>query len=184
MSKISFQFGRTASVCALSAALVLIMAGCESKPQPAPVTQAAVEKYSTTTTLQGLVTGDAGAVKSGIVKAISDKGDVLASVELGSNSRYNLELPGGTILPLLLTYYPEGDAGEAQRMSVAVVHATLSKYDINPSSTRIAKKAKQLGGYTHKNLVRAAEETGIVPADNKTTAGFRGDPTTQYGGWH
>ncbi len=69
-------------------------------------------------------------------------------------------------------------------MMAAVVHTGASKYDINQLSTRIAKQAKAMGGYTHKNLVQAAESTGTVPASNKTTAGFHGDPTTQYGGWH
>jgi hypothetical protein len=51
-------------------------------------------------------------------------------------------------------------------------------------TTSIAKKAQALGGYTHANMVQAAEDTAKVPDANKTTAGFRGDPTTQYGGWH
>lgn len=41
-----------------------------------------------------------------------------------------------------------------------------------------------MGGYTRANLVRAAEETVHVPDANKTSTGWRGDPTTQYGGWH
>jgi hypothetical protein len=51
-------------------------------------------------------------------------------------------------------------------------------------TTFIAKKAKTLGCYNHANMVRAAEDTASVPDSNKTTEEFRGDPTTQYGGWH
>jgi hypothetical protein len=51
-------------------------------------------------------------------------------------------------------------------------------------TTAIAKKAQSMGGYNHANMVRAAEGTIAVPDANKTTEGFRGDPTTQYGGWH
>lgn len=161
----------------------LALPGCDSKPAPA-ISTASPEKYAAATTLQGLVTRDSGPVKSGLIKAFSEQGELLASVELNGTPRYSLELPAGTRLPIVLNYLPDVNAGEAQRMQAVVVHSTVSKYDINPSSTRIAKQAKALGGYSHKNLVRAAEETGIVPADNKTTAGFRGDPTTQYGGWH
>lgn len=174
---------RVAIGCLLSAPLLLMM-GCEPKPQPAAVAKAAVEKYASATVLQGLVTGDGGPLKTGIVKALSEKGELIASTELAGDARYQLEIPAGTQLPLLLTYFPDANAPADKRMLAAAIHASLSKYDINPSSTRIAKQAKALGGYNHKNLVRAAEETGIVPADNKTTAGFRGDPTTQYGGWH
>jgi len=30
----------------------------------------------------------------------------------------------------------------------------------------------------------AADSTVGVPDANKTSTGFRGDPTKQYGGWH
>lgn len=171
----------------LSALLVSggLLAACDSKPASSPVAaKPALEKYQSVAELQGLVRDDNGPVKTGIVKALSEKGDLLASVALEDSPRYNLELPAGTALPVILAYYPSIDAGDDQRMIAVAVHANASKYDINPLSTRIAKQAKAMGGYTHSNLVRAAEETGTVPADNKTTAGFRGDPTTQYGGWH
>ncbi len=183
MNRTHAKLYRAAIGCLLSVAPIL-MAGCESKPQPAVVANVVVKKYSTATILQGLVAADGGPVKMGIVKALTEKGELLASTELAGEARYKLEIPAGTELPILLTYYPDANAGIDKRMVAAVIHTALTKYDINPSSTRIAKQAKSLGGYTHKNLVRAAEETGIVPADNKTTAGFRGDPTTQYGGWH
>lgn len=37
-----------------------------------------------------------------------------------------------------------------------------------------------MGGYNRANMVRAAEGTVAVPDANKTTEGFRGDPTTQW----
>ena len=171
----------------LAGLLLLAMAGlngCDSKPQPSLSAKPPLEKYQATATLQGLVTDDNGPVKSGVVKVLSEKGDVLASVELADNPRYSLDIPAGTPLPIVLAYYPSANAGDDKRMIAAAVHANKSLYDINPTSTRIAKQAKAMGGYTHNNLVRAAEASGVVPADNKTTAGFRGDPTTQYGGWH
>jgi len=157
---------------------------CDSKPQPSLVAKPSQEKYQVVATLEGLVTDDNGPVKSGVVKALTEKGEVLASVELADSPRYRLEIPAGTLLPIVLAYYPSANSSDDKRMIAAAVHANKSLYDINPSSTRIAKQAKAMGGYTHNNLVRAAEASGIVPADNKTTAGFRGDPTTQYGGWH
>ena len=73
---------------------------------------------------------------------------------------------------------------DGEKLITAVVHPTITQYDINPLTTLIAKKAKSMGGYSHANMVRAAEGTVTVPDANKTTEGFRGDPTTQYGGWH
>lgn len=164
--------------------LASLSIGCDSKPQPIPATQATVQKYEQTKTLQGLVTNDTGPVKSGVIKVLTENEQLLAQTDLVDGPHYTVEIPAGTVLPILLAYYPSADAGDAQRMIAAVVHAAASKFDINPLSTRIAKQAKDMGGYTHKNLVRAAESTGTVPASNKTTAGFHGDPTTQYGGWH
>lgn len=161
-----------------------LLSGCDSNPQPMPATQASVQKYEQTKTLQGLVTNDAGPVKSGVIKVLTEKEQLLTQMDLVDGPHYSVEVPAGTTLPILLAYYPTADANDAQRMISVVVHAAASKFDINPLSTRIAKQAKDLGGYTHKNLVRAAESTGTVPASNKTTAGFHGDPTTQYGGWH
>jgi hypothetical protein len=161
-----------------------LLSGCDSKPQPSPVTNTSVQKYEQTKTLQGLVTNDAGPVKTGVIKVLTEKEQLLTQIELVDGPHYSVEVPVGTTLPILLAYYPTAYAGEVQRMISVVVHAAASKFDINPLSTRIAKQAKDLGGYTHKNLVRAAESTGTVPASNKTTAGFHGDPTTQYGGWH
>lgn len=167
-----------------AAICLVLLTGCDSKPKTSAISQTVAEKYAEATTLQGLVSGESGLLRNGLVKAVTEKGKILGQADLNENSRYSLELPAGTELPFLLTYFPREAAPENQRLIVAVVHRTLSKYDINPASTRIAKRAKALGGYTHNNLVRAAEESGIVPADNKTTSGFRGDPTTQYGGWH
>jgi hypothetical protein len=66
----------------------------------------------------------------------------------------------------------------------AVIDNIITKYYINPSTTAIAKAAKDMGGYTRANMVRAAENTIHTPDANKTKTGWRGDPTTQYGGWH
>lgn len=162
----------------------LLLSSCDSKPQPVIATKSSVQKYDTVKTLEGLVTNDDGPIKSGIIKVLTEKGQELAKIELTDGPHYSIQVPAGTVLPILLAYYPSEDTGDNERMLSAVVHAAASKFDINTLSTRIAEQAKALGGYTHKNLVSAAESSGSVPASNKTTAGFRGDPTTQYGGWH
>lgn len=177
-------FNRTLAMVCLFSAGGWILSGCDSKPQPVISAKPSVAKYEKLKTLEGLITNDDGPVKTGIVKALSESGHVVAQIEVTDGPHYSLEVPAGTLLPILLAYYPSADAGDEQRMIAAVVHTGASKFDINPLSTRIAVQAKAMGGYTHKNLVAAAESNGTVPASNKTTAGFRGDPTTQYGGWH
>lgn len=163
-----------------------VLVGCDSgsKPQTSMISQPKLQKYQQVKTLEGLVTNDEEPVKTGIIKALTETGQELAEIELTDGPHYSIDVPAGTVLPIILAYYPRADASDEDRMISVVVHAAASKFDINTLSTRIANQAKAMGGYTHKNLVRAAEGSGTLPAANKTTAGFRGDPTTQYGGWH
>jgi hypothetical protein len=175
----SFSFRPTllaASLLALFAA-----AGCGNEAPKSAFPQQAVKKYAQATTLEGQVSDDKGPVKSGAVKVSDEKGAVIAETALQGSEHYRVQVPAGTALPILLTFYP---AAGGEQMVTAVIHPTVTKYDITPLSTAIAKKAKALGGYTHGNLLVAAESMGTVPDANKTTAGFRGDPTKQYGGWH
>ena len=46
---------------------------------------------------------------------------------------------------------------DGEKLITAVVHPTITQYDINPLTTLIAKKAKSMGGYSHANMVRATE---------------------------
>lgn len=163
----------------------IVMLACDATPKStAMAAQPRIEQYTHAKQLEGLVTNDSGPVKTGIIQAITEQGKILATAYLQGQPRYSLDLPAGTTLPLILSYAPDTNASEDQRMMTVAIHSNTSKYDINPASTRISKLAKAMGGYTHNHWISAAESSGIVPADNKTTAGFRGDPTKQYGGWH
>jgi hypothetical protein len=158
------------------------LTGCEkSKENTAPIKQV-IKKYDQATFLEGLVSGNHGPIRAGTIKVTDMYEEVVASTALRNNGHYTVKIPEDTVLPIVLTFYP--DEADGERLFTAVVHPGITKYDINPLTTTIAKKALAMGGYTHANLVRAAEGTASVPDANKTTAGFRGDPTTQYGGWH
>lgn len=160
------------------------LAGCDQNEPKRPLLGQTAQKYTKATVLEGIVTDDIGPVKSGIVKVTDSQGQLIASTELQNTEHYRVKIPAETLLPIVLTYYPEADQTGSDVFMTAVVHPNITQYDINPLSTAIAKKAKAMGGYTHGNLVVAAESMGTVPDKNKTTAGFRGDPTKQYGGWH
>lgn len=162
----------------------LMTTGCDQKEQKPSLLQQTVKKYDKATTLEGIITDDKGPLKSGTIKVTDSKGKHVAEAVLENSEHYQVKIPAGTVLPIILTYFPDENVADAKKLMTAVVHPNLTQFDINPLSTQIAEKAKELGGYTYANLVTAAEKTGTVPDDNKTTAGFRGDPTTQYGGWH
>jgi hypothetical protein len=157
-----------------------LITGCEQNQKTAKVSQAVVKKYAQATTLEGAVSNDKGLIKTGKVDVSDENGRLIAHTAV-DNGRYSVDVPADTVLPILLTF--ASDTG-TEKLVAAVIHDTITKYDINPSTTAIAKAAKTMGGYTHANLTRAAADTVHTPDANKTTTGWRGDPTTQYGGWH
>jgi hypothetical protein len=158
------------------------LTGCEKSNKASIPIRQAVKKYEQATILEGVVSNNDGPVKAGTIEVTDNNEQLVASTALQNNGHYRIEIPANTVLPIVLTVFPE--AADAVKLVTAVVHPAITRYDINPLTTSIAKKALAMGGYTHANMVRAAEGTATVPDANKTTAGFRGDPTTQYGGWH
>ncbi len=143
-----------------------------------------VQKYKKETTLKGAIRNKKQTFKSGEVKATDDKGKVIAATQLENNNHYSIKIPAGTELPILLSFNPDNDKSEKNRLISVVLYTRMKKYDINELTTLIAKKAKSMGGYTHRNMSMAADGTVGIPDTNKTSTGFRGDPTRQYGGWH
>ncbi len=170
---------RTILVTVLLALNGFAVTGCEQEQKTAKVGQAAVKKYAHATTLEGSVSNDKGPVKAGRVEVTDENGRLITHAVV-DNGHYSVDVPADTALPILLMFSPES----GEKLVAAVIHETITQYDINPSSTAIAKAAKAMGGYTHANMTRAAADTVHTPDANKTSTGWRGDPTTQYGGWH
>lgn len=154
--------------------------GCEQEKKTAKTSQDVVKKYAQATVLEGVVSNDNGVIKTGTVE-VSDENDRLITQVAVDNGHYRVEVPANTVLPILLTFSSESGG---EKLVAAVIHNTITKYEINPATTAIAKAAKAMGGYTHAHMIRAAENSVHAPDANKTTTGWRGDPTTQYGGWH
>jgi hypothetical protein len=161
--------------------------GCDNKDQNSKnslsVNQT-VQKYKKETILKGAIRNKKQSFKSGEVKATDNKGKVIATTQLENNNHYSIKIPVGTELPILLSFNPENDKSEKNKLISVVLYTRMKKYDINELTTLIAKKAKSMGGYTHRNMSMAADGTVGIPDTNKTSTGFRGDPTSLYGGWH
>jgi len=167
--------------------MVFVLAACggdEKSSAMKAYTQTKAQVFKQKATLSGKVSNEKGLIKSGTIKAVDLKGNVLASTEVKNDGQYTIDIPAGTVLPIELKYYPDKNTQDAEEMISVVAYASMTGYDINDLTTRIAKKAKELGGYSHRNIVLASESMVHVPDANKTSTGFRGDPTKQYGGWH
>ncbi|MFA6163463.1 MAG: hypothetical protein WC685_08545 [Methylobacter sp.] len=158
----------------------LAISGCDRGQKTAKVSQAVVKKYAQATALEGVVSNDKGVIKMGRVEVTDENGRLITHVAV-DNGHYRVEIPANTILPILLTFSSELIT---EKLVSVVIDDSITQNYINPSTTAIAKAAKAMGGYTHANIVRAAENTLHTPDANKTTTGWKGDPTKQYGGWH
>lgn len=162
----------------------LLLTACE-KDTPPIKQQQVIKKYEKDTLLEGMVNGNNAPIKTGVVHVTTALGKTITKTNLTGSNHYTVTIPANTTLPIILTFNPDaGDKINTERLIAVVIHPNMSHYDISPLTTTIAKAAQQLGGYSHINMVRAAEETVHVPETNKTSTGFRGDPTKQYGGWH
>jgi hypothetical protein len=158
--------------------IVCLVSGCEQSQKPAN-SQAPIKKYVKATTIEGTVSTGKSLIKTGTVEVTDEQGQRLQQVKI-ENGRFKVDISMGTPLPLVfITSETHPD-----KLETVILYEDATRIIIDPSTTAIAKAARAMGGYTRANLVRAAEDTTRTPDANKTTSGWRGDPTTQYGGWH
>lgn len=161
----------------LSAALLAALTACGDAS--APRATAASED-----TIAGIVRTDEGPVTKGQIEAQDSKGAIVARTEIGGDSHYRLTLPANTAYPIILTAHPEGSA---QALKAAVTSSLAEEQEISEVTTLVVDSALSLGGLTEANLAKAA---GAAISQRRSTggsggsAGFKGDPTKQYGGWH
>lgn len=162
-------------------ALIAIVTACGQDKTNKPVVKTKVRSYQEIKTLSGEVTDAKGPVVEGVIKVKDSTGKVVASTELENTRHYTVNIPAGTTLPIVLSIKPKG---QTEALQAVIISTAIAKYDISTMTTKIAERAKALGGYTHSNMIMAADSTVGVLESNKTSTGFRGDPTRQYGGWH
>jgi hypothetical protein len=158
----------------------VFLIGCEqNQSNKTSATQTIAQKYETATVLHGTVSDENGYIETGIVIAANSQTSITSSSF--KDKHYSIEIPAQTALPITLSYQNENSE---QKLRVAVIHPSITKYDINPLTTVIARKATELGGFTDSNLRQAAETVSSMSDHGKATAGAHGNPTQRYGGWH
>jgi hypothetical protein len=162
--------------------LCVLLTGCDSaskSPANAPLASTAP------VTFEGQIRNDAGFFESGSLQATDATGKQVARNQWqDANGHYSIEIPAGTAFPVLLTAKAKSEASKSVTLQAAVISPTLTSHDISPNSTKIAEKAKTLGGYTKENMMQATLDTVNRPQGDRSVEGFRGDPTKQFGGWH
>jgi len=159
----------------------VFLVACDDAKTNKPAIKVPVQAYQQMKVLKGTVTNKQGSVLNGVLKVKDRNGKVVATAQLENSKNYSVKIPAGTELPIELLVTQKGSD---DKLIAIVISTAVSRYDISSLTTKIANRAKALGGYTYGNMVMAADSTVGVPDANKTSTGFRGDPTKQYGGWH
>jgi hypothetical protein len=156
--------------------------GCGEQKQPSNglPSQTTLTKYEKATTLHGSVSDNNGFVEQGTVKVTSAGGQLITSTELQNSKNYSVEIPANTPLPVLLNF----STVSGEKFIAVVIHPSITKYDINPLTTAIAKTAMSLGGYTDSNMRQAAGNSTSVQSGNKGSSVDQTKATQHYGGWH
>lgn len=132
--------------------------------------------------IEGVVTERDKPVTQGKILAKDKNGMPVASTELKGNSNYSITIPGNASYPITLEIAVDDSLLEAVVMNSASV-----QQDISTMSTLVVQSARNLGGISKENMAQAA--INAIRQNKKasgkgTSAGFKGDPTKQYGGWH
>ena len=165
----------------ITSVLSLSLIACSEEKKKAPLIKVPVQSYQQLKVLKGLIVNKKGSEITGKLTVADSTGKVVAKTQLENSRHYSVKIPAGTTLPVVLTVT---EKGKTEKLRAVVISSSVSSYDVSLLTTKIAKRAKELGGYTYANMVMAADSTVGVPDANKTSTGFKGDPTKQYGGWH
>ncbi len=132
--------------------------------------------------IEGIVADRDGPVTSGNIAVKDNNGATLATVTLKGDSSYSVNIPANAAYPLLLVIPAHDEVLEA-----VVMDASAVKQDITHMSSLVVRAARDMGGFTKEHMARAAIgaiSQSKTSSGTNTSAGFSGDPTKQYGGWH
>ena len=141
-------------------------------------------KSAAPTIIAGIVLQDETPVTKASIEATDAGGKLVANTEVNGEGHYRISIPAGASYPVILSASFEG---EGSPLKAAVTSDLGADQDISTVTTIVVNSALSLGGLTETNLAKAA---GAAISQRKSTggsggsAGFKGDPTKQYGGWH
>ena len=167
-----------------------LLTGCGSETSNNTDTNSALggttilsKRYDQAVTVSGVVSNADGSVDHAEIQASDQSGEIIATTQLQGAKVYTLEIPAGSVFPLVLSASIDSNG---ETFKALMISPSLKKVDINPFSTQIIDKALALGGFSEKNIMQATMTTSkaSLGRSNRTEAGFSGDPTRQYGGWH
>ncbi|HEB78064.1 MAG TPA: carboxypeptidase regulatory-like domain-containing protein [Methylothermaceae bacterium] len=134
-------------------------------------------------TIRGLVSDDRGPVPFAEIEATDEDGRLKATATAEQDGHFQITIPPTAPYPLLLVAkLPNG-----KELLAVVTSNQVVEQDISPYTDLVVKNARQLGGLTPGNIAKAAGAAiNMRPSQGgkRSSTGFKGDLTKQYGGWH
>jgi len=169
---------RKITIRSLFLSTLLALGGCGDSSHPGSSQSAAPASIT------GIVLQDETPITKARIEATDSAGKVIAYTEVGGDGHYRIAIPVGAKYPVVLSASFEG---EGSPLKAAVTSDLATDQNISSVTTIVVNTAMNLGGLTEINLAKAA---GAAISQRKSTggsggsAGFKGDPTKHYGGWH
>ena len=169
---------RKITIRSLFLSTLLALGGCGDSSHPGSSQSAAPASIT------GIVLQDETPITKARIEATDLAGKVIANTEVGGDGHYRIAIPVGAKYPVVLSASFEG---EGSPLKAAVTSDLATDQNISSVTTIVVNTAMNLGGLTEINLAKAA---GAAISQRKSTggsggsAGFKGDPTKHYGGWH
>jgi hypothetical protein len=167
-----------ATITPLFLSTLLALAGCGDS------SHSGSSQSSAPASITGIVLQDETPITKAKIEAMDAAGKVIANTEVGGDGHYRISIPVGAKYPVVLSARFEG---EGSPLKAAITSDLATDQNISSVTTIVVNTAMNLGGLTETNLAKAA---GAAISQRKSTggsggsAGFKGDPTKHYGGWH
>lgn len=169
---------------ALAVLCSVSLTACDEAPRVQQATGSAAATFATRdVSVSGIVADREGLFPAATVTAKTLDGATITQAQTDEQGEYQLVLPKGTAFPVLL--HSQGRDGKL--IEAVILNESVPRQDLTRMSTLVVASARNLGGITAENMVRAAAnaiQQSRTMGGKQTVAGFKGDPTKQYGGWH
>ena len=140
------------------------------------------ESGSKVKTINGSVSFRHEPITEGTVIVKDSSGQTISSIELNGKSHYSVNITGNADYPIILSL-----SYNDKELRAVVISDHTNRQDLSSMSTLVVESAENLGGFTHENMLIAAKNainSSQTRSGKGTQAGFKGDPTKQFGGWH
>ena len=134
-------------------------------------------------TIEGSVFDDDGPVRQASIEVLDKNENHLVSTRLDPQGHFKIKIPSSANYPVIL----QAKLKDGKVLEAVLINDQVVELDISPFTDLVVKSARLNGGLTPKNITIAAGAAINMrrsQGGKRSSSGFKGDLTKQYGGWH